>query len=115
MPSNFSQYRFPIGLVSASILAFLGPIIVPAQQVSTASVIQQVDAAAKARSDNVKGYSVNEHYAVYRSNDEIHPVAEMTVMTTYQNDLGKSYIIVSQSGSDIIRKFVLGAILDNCP
>ena len=113
MPFKLSQHRLPLGLLRASILAFLGTMTAPAQQVSTASVIQQVDAAVKARTENVEGYSVNEHYAVYRSNDEIHPVAEMTVITTYQKDSGKSYTIVSQTGSGIIRKFVLGAILDN--
>ena len=113
MPIDFSRHRLPLGLASASIFALLGTMMVPAQQVSTASVIQQVDDAVKARTENIEGYSVNEHYAVYRSNDEIHPVAEMTVITTYQKASGKSYTIVSQTGSSIVRTFVLGAILDN--
>jgi hypothetical protein len=37
----------------------------------------------------------------------------MTVKTTYKKETGKSYAIVAQSGSEIIRKLVLGAILDN--
>ncbi len=37
----------------------------------------------------------------------------MTVITTYQADSGKSYTIVSRTGSEIVQKFVLGAILDN--
>jgi hypothetical protein len=37
----------------------------------------------------------------------------MTVLTTYRKDTGKSYTIVSQTGSEIIRSLVLGAILDN--
>lgn len=113
MPFNSSQRRLPPGLLYASILAFLGTMTAPAQQVSAASLIQQVDASVKARTDNVEGYAVTEHYAVYRSNDEIHPVAEMTVITTYQKDSGKSYNIVSQTGSEIIRNFVLDAILNN--
>ncbi|HEX3572503.1 MAG TPA: hypothetical protein VHU44_16910 [Acidobacteriaceae bacterium] len=92
---------------------FLGTMMVPAQQVSTTSVIHQVDAAVKARADNVEGYSVTEHYTVYRSKDEIHSVAEMTVMTTYRKDSGKSYTILSQTGSSIVRNLVLNAILDN--
>jgi hypothetical protein len=56
---------------------------------------------------------VTEHYAVYRNHDEINPVAEMTVKTTYQRDTGKSYTIISQTGSGVIRSLVLGAILDN--
>jgi hypothetical protein len=55
---------------------------------------------------------VTEHYAVYRNKDEIHPVAEMTVMTSYREDSGKSYTIVSQTGSEIIRNLVLGEILN---
>ncbi len=93
--------------------AFLGSTMALAQQVSTTSIIHQVDAAVKSRTDNVEGYSVTEHYSVYRSKDEVHPVAEMTVMTTYRKDSGKSYTILSQTGSSIVRKFVLGAILDN--
>lgn len=76
-------------------------------------MIQQVDAAVKARADNVEGYFVTEHYAVYRSKDELHPVAEMTVLTDYRKESGKSYTILSQTGSSIVRKFVLDAILDN--
>jgi len=66
-----------------------------------------------ARIDGIAGYTVTEHYAVYRNKDEEHPVAEMTVKTTYKKETGKSYAIVSQSGSEIIRKLVLGSILDN--
>lgn len=87
--------------------------MVPAQQLSTASVIQQVDAAVKARTEYIEGYSVTEHYAVYRSKDEIHPVAEMTVITSYQKNSGKTYTIVSQTGSNIVRSLVLNRILDN--
>jgi outer membrane lipoprotein-sorting protein len=97
----------------ASFLMLLGPMIASAQQLSTASVIQQIDAAVKARVDSIAGYAVTEHYAVYRGNDETHPVAEMTVNTIYRKDTGKSYTIVSQSGSGIIRSLVLGSILDN--
>ena len=42
-----------------------------------------------------------------------HPVAEMTVKTIYRKETGKSYTILSQSGSEIIRSIVLGTILDN--
>ncbi|MFZ0747102.1 MAG: hypothetical protein WAM85_22055, partial [Terracidiphilus sp.] len=76
-------------------------------------MIQQVDSAVRTRIENVAKYTDIEHYAVYRYKDEIHPVAEMTVRTTYQKDSGKSYMIVSQTGSEIIQKLVLDAILDN--
>ena len=113
MPINFSQQRLLAVFASASFFTFLGTIMAPAQQLDSASVIQQVDAAVKARIENVVGYADTEHYAVYRYKDEIHPVAEMTVITTYQEAIGKSYVIVSQSGSKIIQKLVLATILDN--
>lgn len=83
------------------------------QQVDTTTILQKVDAAVKARVDGIEGYTVTEHYAVFRNNDETHPVAEMTVKTTYKRETGKSYAILSQSGSSVIRNMVLSAILDN--
>ena len=94
-------------------LAWLGAAAVAAQQPDSSTVIRGVDAAVKARLDGISAYTVTEHYAVYRNNDEAHPVAEMTVKTDYRGDSGKNYTILSQSGSEIVRKLVLGAILDN--
>jgi hypothetical protein len=113
MHIDLSKRRRSVEVLVACLFAFLGTNSAPAQQLDTASVIEQVDAAVKARIDNVVGYTDTEHYAVYRSNDEVHPVAEMTVITTYKKDSGKSYAIVSQTGSEIIQKLVLDAILDN--
>ena len=113
MMINSSRPQIPIGLVVAFIFACLGAITASAQQLDTAAVIQRVDAAVKARVEGIAGYTVTEHYAVYRNMDETNPVAEMTVKTTYQRDTGKSYTIISQTGSGIIRSLVLGAILDN--
>jgi hypothetical protein len=113
MMINSSRHQIPIGLMVASIFACLGAITASAQQLDTAAVIQRVDAAVKARVESIAGYTVTEHYAVYRNTDETNPVAEMTVKTTYQRDTGKSYTIISQTGSGIIRSLVLGAILDN--
>jgi hypothetical protein len=109
---NVSQQRL-LGSVVIALFAFLGTTMVPAQQLDTASVVRQVDAAVKARIENLAGYTVTEHYAVYRGDDEIHPIAEMTVMTTYKKESGKSYVIVSQTGSSIVRNLVLRTILEN--
>jgi hypothetical protein len=87
-----SRQRLCIGLLAALVLSTLGTM--PAQQLDAESVIHEVDAAVKARFEAVAGYTVTEHYAVYRSGDEIHPVAEMTVKTTYKQDSGKNYIII---------------------
>jgi outer membrane lipoprotein-sorting protein len=110
---NFPQPRLPIGFVAASLFLFLGTKIAPAQQFDISSVVQRVDAAVKARIDNIAGYTVTEHYAVYRGTDETHPAAEMTVKTDYKEETGKSYTILSQSGSEFIRDHVLGPLLDH--
>lgn len=83
------------------------------QQLDQASVIQNIDRAVMARVNGIAGYTVTEHYSVFRNHDEQHPAAEMTVKTTYRKETGKSYEILSESGSSILRKMVLGAILDN--
>jgi outer membrane lipoprotein-sorting protein len=94
-------------IVCAGIAAAAG------QQVDNATILQKIDAAVKARVDGIEGYTVTEHYAVFRNNDELHPAAEMTVKTTYKRDTGKSYAILSQTGSSVMRSMVLNTILDN--
>jgi hypothetical protein len=104
---HVAQQRLLVGFVVIALFVFPGTTMVPAQQLDTASVVHQVDAAVTARIENLAGYTVTEHYAVYRGEDEIHPTAEMTVMTTYKKESGKSYVIISQTGSSIVRKRVL--------
>jgi len=98
-----------LAILAAGCLA----VALPPPQPDAASVIQLVDAAVQARFENIVGYTVTEHYSVFGNNDEVHPVAEMTVKTAYRRETGKSYEILSQSGSEIVRRLVLGAILDN--
>jgi outer membrane lipoprotein-sorting protein len=94
-------------------LIWLGTAAIAAQQPDSASVIALVDAAVKDRIDHVESYTVTEHYAVFRGKDETHPAAEMTVQTLYRKDSGKSYTILSESGSEFIRNHVLRTLLDN--
>ena len=98
--------------IATLLFAGLGTITLAAQQLDSVSVIQRVDAAVKARTDQIASYTATEHYAVYRGKDETQPAAEMTVQTVYRKESGKSYTILSESGSEFIRKHVLGAILD---
>ena len=98
--------------LAVSLLLCLGIAAAPAQQMDAASVIQRVDAAVKARIDHVAEYTVIEHYSVYRGKDETNPAAEMTVKTEYKAETGKSYTILSQSGSTFIQDHVLSTILD---
>jgi outer membrane lipoprotein-sorting protein len=103
----------PKRTIVAILFACMGAFFCAAQQPDSASVIRQVDAAVKARVDHIAGYTVTEHYAVYRGKDEVHPAAEMTVKTVYRKETGKSYTILSQSGSEFIGKHVLNTLLDN--
>jgi outer membrane lipoprotein-sorting protein len=100
-------------IAAVCVLAVLGIASVQAKQPDESSVIRGVDAAVKARIDGIEGYTVTEHYAVYRKHDETHPVAEMTVRTEYRKETGKSYTILSQSGSEFIRNHVLKTVLDH--
>ena len=113
MMIEFSPRRLRIGLLAALFLPFFGIRVAPGQPSDAAAVIQKVDAAVKARVDHIAGYTVTEHYAVYRGKDEVHPVAAMVVDTTYRQESGKSYVVVSQSGSALLRDLVLNTILEN--
>ena len=84
-----------------------------AQQPDNAAIIQRIDGVNQARYDNVLGFTVMEHYTVYRGADQTHSAAEMTVRTTYKRGAGKSYTILSQSGSELIQRFGLRPLLDN--
>jgi hypothetical protein len=99
-----------LAVLSLAVLATGPP---PAQQLDEASIIRRIDAAAQARYDNVLGFSLTESYAVYRGKDETHPVAERKVKTTYKKGSGKSYVILSQSGSEFIQRIGLNPLLDN--
>ncbi len=81
-------------------------------QPDEAAVIRQVDAAVMGRVNAIAGYTATEHYAVYRGNDEIHPVAEITVKATYRRETGKNYQVLAQGGSALLRRLVLEPILE---
>ena len=83
------------------------------QPLDIGTVVRGVDASVKNRIDRLAGYTVTEHYAVFRGKDETRPAAEMVVKTTYTRQTGKSYEIVSQSGSPLWRNQVLRTLLDN--
>ena len=89
------------------------PVAVQAQQIPDIStIIRGVDASVRNRIDRLAGYTVTEHYAVYRGHDT-KQVADMVVRTAYRKQTGKSYTIVSQSGSSFWRGEVLERLLDN--
>lgn len=86
---------------------------VQAGQVENPAVIHGVDAAVQARYDGVLAFIDIEHYQVFRGKDETHPVAEMTVKDSYRRGEGKTYTILSQSGSELIMRVGLKPLLAN--
>jgi hypothetical protein len=99
-------------LAALFLFSALGVLAQPAQPIDPLSVVHGIDASVQARIDHVAGYTVTEHYAVFRDGDETHPAAEMTVKTDYRKEQGKSYTILSQSGSGLLRSELLGKVLD---
>lgn len=95
------------------LLAWLGTAALPAQQPDASSVIRGVDAAVRARFEGIAEYTVLEHYAIFRGGSASKPMAEMTVKDHYRKNFGKSYVIVSQSGPEIIKKMAFGSLLDS--
>ena len=112
------RFKTPTGwmrattLAAALLIALPHALLAQSQPLDSSRVVARVDAAVRDRFDHVAGYTVQEHYAVYRGGDEIHAVAEMTVKTSYSRETGKSYQVLSESGSDLVRHFGLHALLD---
>jgi len=71
------------------------------QQLDAPSVIQHIDASVRDRIDHITAYNVTEHYAVFRGNDA-QSSADITVKTVYRKDQGKTYTVLSESGSGIM-------------
>jgi hypothetical protein len=97
----------------AVIFVWIAPQANSTQELNQTAVIASIDAAVRYRYDDVLGFTDIEHYAVFRGGDQTHPAAEMTVKTTYRKGVGKSYDILSQSGSSLIIRFGLNPLLDN--
>jgi hypothetical protein len=103
---------------ASSILLGLMPIAALAgpnklQQPDAAVVIRDIEEANVSRHNNLIEYSNIEHYAVYRGSDQTRPTAEMTVRVTYRKGAGKSYTILSQSGSGVVLRYGLHPLLEN--
>jgi hypothetical protein len=86
--------------------------IMRAQQ-PDAAVIRSVDAAVAARVDHVLAFTDSEHYSVFRGGDETHPAAEMTATDSYRKGVGKTYTILSLSGSSVVQRFGLRPLVEN--
>ena len=83
------------------------------QEPDATTVIRGIDSAVAARDENVLGFTDIEHYSVFRGTDETHPVAEMTVKDTYSKGMGKTYTVISQTGSGFVVNIGLKPLLEN--
>ena len=104
--------RTRLALRVAILLSF-SAVFVSAQVPDLSTVIHGVDNSVKERLDRLASYTVIEHYAVFRGHDTSKPAAEMVVKTTYRKETGKSYQILSQTGSSLWRNQVLKTLLEN--
>lgn len=108
------RYRFALKSISILLFVFSSVAIAIGQQAPDLStIIRGVDSSVKDRIDRLAAYTVTEHYAVFRGKNETKPAAEMMVKTTYRKETGKSYAILSQSGSSLWRNEVLKTLLEN--
>src|ERR1700744_4727314 len=116
MKLRFVMRKIGAGVAAIALLAALSATRAaetpPDHELDQTTAIRRVDAAVLARVNHIAGYTVTEHYAVYRGKDETHTVAEMTVKTTYRRETGKSYQVVSQNGSSLIRRLGLDPLLE---
>ena len=90
-------------------LLALSTLLCTAQPAPELAVIQSIDAAELRRETRLRGYTVTEHYKIKSS--RFNSTAEMTVATTYARDQGKSYKIVSRSGSSMLQSRVFDRLL----
>jgi hypothetical protein len=84
-----------------------------AQAADTQTILRGIDQSVRNRVSRVLSFTDVEHYSVYRGTDLTHPAAQMTVKVTYRKGIGKSYQILEQSGSALIRRFGLMPLLEN--
>jgi len=115
LPALIRASILSVGLTSAALASAQSQTILqaPAQQPDEATIIRGVDVAVHHRVDSIAGYTVKECYKLFRGSDLTHPAAEMTIRTTYARDTGKSYDILSEDGSHILRSAVFSPLLDN--
>lgn len=107
------QWR--LGFATYLLVAWIPPIspALSAQSPDITTIVRGVDASVKNRIDRIADYTVTERYQLFRGEDETHPAAEMLVKTDYRKASGKSYTVLSESGSSFWRKEVLNTLLDN--
>lgn len=99
----------PLSRALAASLMLCASSKLPAQSAPEFAAIQAIDAAELRRETRLRGYTVTEHYSLKSS--RFNNSAEMTVATVYRKDQGKSYQIVSRSGSAMLQSRVFDRLL----
>ena len=90
------------------LLILLAPVF-SAQTASSQTVLQALDQAEARRESLLPGYSVTEHYTLAVSRFSLS--AEMTVETVYRRQQGKSFHVISRSGSPMLQSRVFDRLL----
>lgn len=108
--------RAQIGFTLLAALILSGTSKLPAQaappQPSNAEIIQGIDNSVHTRESTISGYTVLDHYAIYRNGDP-KTTAELVVQTVYKQGVGKTFTTLSESGSTFFRKAVIAKIIDS--
>jgi hypothetical protein len=89
------------------------PQTAPPPTLTAAQIVQQVQQHDQKRIRELSGYSALRHYAVEYHGFSAHLTAKMDVEVTYTAAAGKSFRIVSQSGSKILCEKVLKRAVDS--
>ena len=79
------------------------------ETVSIQTVLHALDQAEARRESQLPGYTVTEHYTLAVSRFSLS--AEMTVETVYRREQGKSFHVISRSGSPMLQSRVFDRLL----
>ena len=103
--------RFPAVRLFLPFIATLSCFTVNAfSQTIPSDLIKRIDAAEISREANLNGYTVTEHYSVFRHGDA-RPDAETMVQTVYKKGQGKEYTVTSRNGSSLLQKYLIDRVL----
>jgi hypothetical protein len=80
----------------------LSAVVLPGASSREESIIRGVDQAEAHRGNTILGYTVHEHYSLFR-NSSTTPAAEMSIETAYAKGRGKTFSVKSRSGSRVMQ------------
>jgi hypothetical protein len=114
------SFRHRRGLSLALVFAFAAELAWPAnsaasvlEDLTVAQIVQQIQQHNQARTDELKQYKALRHYQVEYTGFSRKIRAKMDVEVNYDAATGKSFRIVSESGSGLLREKVLKRAVDS--